>query len=284
MNNVLLLLIFGGLVGLLLVVFYLLDRVNALHNQNIQAGLKRPPLDNSFFGLQGKSLWDAVSGVPTPGVDEQMLESIKNRYEMVLQKHIELLFEDGTLDGREGFSMPISSDRKVPTLRGEISSWIPHEFASGIYRAGHSRATLPPTEHGIIATSLDQIGSMLFPACGFPPVQLSKLLMPNWDKDALQAAQQPPPTGEAQPSLPAPTPDAAALPAPDADAAAAAIAAAPVATDPAAAPAPDATAAPAAEAAPAALPGPEAASPVLPDQTQQAQPAPVPAAAPPANT
>ena len=192
MNNVLLLLIFGGLVGLLLVVFYLLDRVNALHNQNVQASLKRPPTDNSFSGLHGKALWDAMTGIPIPGLDEGMLASIKSRYEMVLQKHIELLFEDGTLDGREGFSMPISSERKVPTLRGEMISWIPHEFASGIYRAGHSRATLPREQHGIIAASLDQIGSMLFPACGLPPVQLSKLLMPNWNQEALPKTEMPP--------------------------------------------------------------------------------------------
>ena len=194
MNNVLLLLIFGGLVGLLLVVFYLLDRVNSLHNQSIQtrAGLKKLPTDSSYFGLYGKALWDAVSGVTMPGFNEAMIESIKNRYEMVLQKHIELLFEDGTLDGREGFSMPISSERKVPTLRGDMISWIPHEFASGIYRAGHSRATLPKEEHGTIATSLDQIGSMLFPACGLPPVDLSKLLMPDWEKESAPTTETPP--------------------------------------------------------------------------------------------
>jgi hypothetical protein len=98
---------------------------------------------------------------------------------MVLQKHIELLFEDGTLDGREGFSMPVSPERKVPTLRGEFISWIPHEFAKGIYMAGHDRATKPESEHSLIAATLDNIGNELFEQVGMPPIQLSKLLMPN---------------------------------------------------------------------------------------------------------
>ncbi len=249
MNNVLLLLIFGGLVGLLLVVFYLLDRVNALHNQNIQSGLKQAPTDTSYFGLSGKALWDAMAGIPVPGYNEAMIDTIRSRYEMVLQKHIELLFEDGTLDGREGFSMPISSERKVPTLRGEMISWIPHEFASGIYRAGHSRSTLPKAEHGIIVASLDQIGTMLFPACGLPPVELSKLLMPNWDKEA-------PPATETPLALDAPAPDAAAE---------AAIAAPDVSAPPAEA---------SAEATPA-LTAPEPAAPVTLPVAQPPEPVPV---------
>ena len=207
MNNVLLLLVFAGLVGLLLVVFYLLDRVNALHNQSETARLKRPFTDSTMTTMNGRILWDVLSGEAMQDLDEEMIGQLRSRYEMVLQKHIELLFEDGTLDGREGFSMPVSPERKVPTLRGEFISWIPHEFAKGIYMAGHDRATKPETEHSIIAANLDNIGNELFEQVGMPPIQLSKLLMPNIEPHV--------PTPESQPETNALQSDVPALPAPE---------------------------------------------------------------------
>jgi hypothetical protein len=207
MNNVLLLLVFAGLVGLLLVVFYLLDRVNALHNQSETARLKRPFTDSTMTTMNGRILWDVLSGEAMQDLDEEMIAQLRSRYEMVLQKHIELLFEDGTLDGREGFSMPVSPERKVPTLRGEFTSWIPHEFAKGIYMAGHDRATKPETEHSLIAANLDNIGNELFEQVGMPPIQLSKLLMPNIEPHV--------PTPESQPETNALQSDVPALPAPE---------------------------------------------------------------------
>lgn len=207
MNNVLLLLVFAGLVGLLLVVFYLLDRVNALHNQNETARLKRPFTDSTMTTMNGRILWDVLSGEAMQELDEEMIGQLRSRYEMVLQKHIELLFEDGTLDGREGFSMPVSPERKVPTLRGEFTSWIPHEFAKGIYMAGHDRATKPETEHSLIAANLDNIGNELFEQVGMPPIQLSKLLMPNIEPHV--------PTPESQAETNALQSDVPALPAPE---------------------------------------------------------------------
>lgn len=207
MNNVLLLLVFAGLVGLLLVVFYLLDRVNALHNQSETARLKRPFTDSTMTTMNGRILWDVLTGEAMQELDEEMISQLRSRYEMVLQKHIELLFEDGTLDGREGFSMPVSPERKVPTLRGEFISWIPHEFAKGIYMAGHDRATKPETDHSLIAANLDNIGNELFEQVGIPPILLSKLLMPNIEPHV--------PTPEPQAETTALQSEVPALPAPE---------------------------------------------------------------------
>lgn len=215
MNNVLLLLVFAGLVGLLLVVFYLLDRVNALHNQSETTRLKRPFTDTSMATMNGRILWDVLSGEAMQELDEEMISQLRSRYEMVLQKHIELLFEDGTLDGREGFSMPVSPERKVPTLRGEFISWIPHEFAKGVYMAGHSRATQPESEHPAIAAALDNIGNELFEQVGMPPVKLSKLLMPNTEphipSPIAEVASQAAALNSDIPALPAPELQPAAL-------------------------------------------------------------------------
>ncbi len=188
MNTILLLLIFAGLVGLLLVVFYMLDRVNELHKHSgvTMNGHTRIKLDQSFGGLSGKDLWDAMTGIPMPGWNAEKLEPLKLRYEAVLQKHIELLFEDGQLDGREGFSMPVRCDRVIATLRGEIDSWMPHEYASAFYRSGHDRATKPEEEQASIRERINQTGNALFAATGLPPHSLANLLMP-----LAQAATQP---------------------------------------------------------------------------------------------
>jgi len=178
MNNILLLLIFTGLVGLLLVVFFMLDRLNELHKH---ADLQKTPdvPDDTFGGLTGKTLWDAMIGIPMSGWDAKKLEPLKPRYEAVLQKHLELLFEDGKLDAREGFAMPVRCDRVVTTLRGEIESWMPHEYASGIYRAAQDLINLPPEEHEAVLARIDDIGEALYSATNLPPRHLlSKVLVP----------------------------------------------------------------------------------------------------------
>lgn len=190
MNTILLLLIFTGLVGMLLVIFFLLDRVNELHKH---ADIPKGQLDPAaaFGGLTGKNLWDAMIGVPMPGWDQKKIAALRPRYELVLQKHVELMFEEGKLDGREGFASPVRCERLVPTLRGEIESWIPHEFASGIYRAGYALATTPTEEQETIRRQVDIIGDGLFAAAGLPPNSLSAILMPQFDRPKRDSDEEP---------------------------------------------------------------------------------------------
>lgn len=182
MNTILLLLTFTGLVGMLLVVFFMLDRVNEIHKHSDIP--QRGHIDPAavFGGLTGKNLWDAMIGVPMPGWDQKRLAAIRPRYDLVLQKHVELLFEEGKLDGREGFASPIRCDQLVPTLRGEIESWIPHEFASGIYRAGYALATTPEQDREPIRQQIDMVGDALYAATGLPPNPLSAILMPLYER------------------------------------------------------------------------------------------------------
>jgi hypothetical protein len=176
-NTILLLLILIGIVGALLVMFFTLEKVD-----NIQTGksAQKPRFNpaDTFGGLSGRELWDAMLGVPLRGITAKDIIPLKPRYEVVLQKHLEILFEEGQHDGREGFSMPVRCERVVPTLRGDIESWIPHEFAVGIYKVGYSLITEPDEEHDVLREKLDEIGDEIFSATGLPPHPLSKLLMP----------------------------------------------------------------------------------------------------------
>ena len=106
MNTILLLLIFIGLAGVLLVVFFTLEKVNDIATGKSPA---KPRFNaaETFGGLSGKDLWDAMMGLPMRGITPKEILSLKPRYEVVLQKHLEILFEEGQRDAREGFAMQI---------------------------------------------------------------------------------------------------------------------------------------------------------------------------------
>ena len=176
-NTILLLLILIGIVGALLVMFFTLEKVDDIQTGKSAQKPRFNPAD-TFGGLSGRELWDAMLGVPLRGITAKDIIPLKPRYEVVQQKHLEILFEEGQHDGREGFSMPVRCERVVPTLRGDIESWIPHEFAVGIYKVGYSLITEPDEEHDVLREKLDEIGDEIFSATGLPPHPLSKLLMP----------------------------------------------------------------------------------------------------------
>lgn len=200
-NTILLLLVFIGLVGVMLVAFFTLEKVNDIATGKSPSKPRFNAAD-TFGGLSGKDLWDAMIGVPMRGITPKEIQSLKPRYEVVLQKHLEILFEEGQHDGREGFPMPVRCERVVPTLRGEIESWIPHDYASGIYKVGYSLVTEPDEDLDNLREKLDEIGDELFYAAGLPPIPLSKLLMPFKEEEEL-----PPELPEDFPPEPEPEPD-----------------------------------------------------------------------------
>lgn len=187
-NTILLLLILIGLVGVLLVVFFTLEKVNHIETGESAKKPRFNPTD-TFGGLSGRELWDAMLGVPLRGVNPKEIVTLKPRYEVVLQKHLEILFEEGQRDGREGFSMPVRCERVVPTLRGDIESWIPHQFALGIYKVGYNLITEPDEDHDRLREQLDEIGDEIFSATSLPPHPLSKLLMPHKEEEEFPPEQ-----------------------------------------------------------------------------------------------
>ena len=187
-NTILLLLILIGLIGVLLVVFFTLEKVNHIETGESAKKPRFNPAD-TFGGLSGRELWDAMLGVPLRGINPKEIAMLKPRYEVVLQKHLEILFEEGQRDGREGFSMPVRCERVVPTLRGDIESWIPHQFALGIYKVGYSLITEPDEDHDRLREQLDEIGDEIFSATSLPPHPLSKLLMPFKEEEEFPPEQ-----------------------------------------------------------------------------------------------
>lgn len=192
-NTILLLLILIGIVGALLVMFFTLEKVDDIQTGKSAQKPRFNPAD-TFGGLSGRELWDAMIGVPMRGINPKEILPLKPRYEVVLQKHLEILFEEGQHDGREGFLMPVRCERIVPTLRGDIESWIPHEFAVGIYKVGYSLITEPDEDPDTLREQLDEIGDEIFSATGLPPHPLSKLLMPF--KEELEFPPEEPETFE----------------------------------------------------------------------------------------
>jgi hypothetical protein len=153
-----------------ILVVYLIDRVNSLQRLTRLMQADQPAVssvdeaDGPFGDLSGQRLWEALAGVPTEGWDETAIELIRNRYGLVLRKHIEDLFHEGLMHARGGTQQIPSANRSVRTLRGMVDSWIPPEHAMTIYKAGWDRQTVPPESLASVRMSLDAAVAGLFSA------------------------------------------------------------------------------------------------------------------------
>jgi len=171
MNTVLLLAVFFGTAAAIVLIIYLIDRVNMLEKMTLESRPSAPGdsvkpdsnADSVFLGLSGKILWDAMSGKTPEGFNDNDLVALKSRYEHVLTKHIELLFKEGSADRQQGKA---SAKPKLPTsiktLRGTIDSWIPPQHASAIYKAGFESIGATDIDRTRIASYLDDSTELLF--------------------------------------------------------------------------------------------------------------------------
>ena len=171
MITVLLLAVFFGTAAAIVLIIYLIDRVNILEKMTLgnrpsapEDTVKTDPnADTVFLGLSGKILWDAMSGKTPEGFNDNDLVALKSRYEHVLTKHIELVFKEGVTDRQQGKA---SAKPKLPasikTLRGTIDSWIPPQHASAIYKAGFESVNASDIDRTRIASYLDDSTELLF--------------------------------------------------------------------------------------------------------------------------
>lgn len=172
-----------GLLVIIVMVVYLVDRVNSLEKEtkrvaNMASHAAPEPMD-PWLGLSGKSLWDAMSGRPPANLSDAALQELHTRYEVVLQKHIQALFDEGMRDGQLGVSGEPKNPRTIQTALGPVESWMPAPQANTLYKCGLDSVQLPADALQAVRQALDEAGQQLFSKTQYEQSEpLSQSLMP----------------------------------------------------------------------------------------------------------
>lgn len=172
-----------GLLIVIVLIVYLVDRVNSIEKETrrVAQTITAAPAGNQdpFFNLSGKKLWDALSGKAPEGLAEQSLQELRARYEVVLHKHIQSLFEEGVKDAQRGMSGEPKNTRMIRTAKAPVESWMPAALANTLYKCGLDSVQLPPEAWGPVRAALDDAGQQLFEKVQLAlPEPLSSALMP----------------------------------------------------------------------------------------------------------
>jgi hypothetical protein len=151
-----------GVLLLLILSFYLIDKINTMYRLSVPAEIPKTYSDGLFGELVGKPLWDSMSGMPIPTIDPKLVENLRPHYEPVLRQHIEQVFMEGFKDAQAGRAGIPSNNRQIPTPRGSLESWLPLHHLASIYQVGAELAQNKPSERLRLQQSLDQVTSMLY--------------------------------------------------------------------------------------------------------------------------
>ena len=181
MSNFMMNLISWILLLLVILTLYLIDKVNKLTSLQEEAMHPPPsveppqeldiPGDILFAGLEGKTLWDAMSGKQIDGFEPTLIEALRPHYEPILREHIETTFSDGLEDAHEDDPQNPGSLRTIPTPRGEVESWLPPQHLGSIYRTamefgGDYAKTRDTDTFYRLQETLDSVTSMLYQRAG----------------------------------------------------------------------------------------------------------------------
>ena len=165
MGNFLLLLILFVLASVLLLIVYLIDRVNLIEKQTVDRAateLKNNNISGPFRGMEGEDLWNAMSHNRMPPLEDSIIEEIKPRYEFILLKHVEKTFELGKEHALKKIESKPLNQISLPTLRGPVESWIPQNFCEEIYNAGFESININQVNIEEIRYKLDSSVVQLF--------------------------------------------------------------------------------------------------------------------------
>lgn len=179
-----------GLLVVLVFIIYLIDRVNAIEKETRQFAQSlsehnEPMPQGPFVGLSSKKLWDAMTGRVPEGMDPSLVVEVRERYEVVLQKHIESLFQEGVKDGQRGMSGEPKNIKIISTLRGSVESWLPTAQVNTIYKCGLDSVQLPTDQLDGVRSALDEAGQTLYGKALITLTRpLSASLMPEPAADA----------------------------------------------------------------------------------------------------
>ena len=166
MNSFFQLFLVWGVLLVFLLVLYVIDKVNVIYQGYSRAELPATYDDGLFGELAGKTLWDAMSGIPLPGVDAKHVSDLKPHYEPILRQHIEQVFMEGYSHGKAGTVGVPTNNRQVPTPRGSVVSWLPMHHLASLYQAGVDFATSQADDVLRIQQSLDQVTGMIYARIG----------------------------------------------------------------------------------------------------------------------
>jgi hypothetical protein len=154
-----------GLLLILILVIYLIDRVNAIEKETRKVmtsiSEKSATASTPFMGLSSKRLWDTMTGRAAEGLDAQAIAELRSQYQVVLSKHMEALYQEGFKDGQRGMSGETKNTKQISTSKGLVESWIPSAQANALYQCGLNASQTPEAEWGPIRASMDEAGQFL---------------------------------------------------------------------------------------------------------------------------
>jgi hypothetical protein len=156
------------LVCILFLVVYLLDRVNTVEQETrhamqiVSMPHEAAPAHEPVEQLSGRKLWDAVIGAASPRLEAGELAALRERYDLILHKHMEAIYKQGFRDGQRGLSGSIACVRTISTARGQIESWLPDALVRTVYTCGFNAAQKPIEEWGEIRQELDAAANEVY--------------------------------------------------------------------------------------------------------------------------
>jgi hypothetical protein len=154
-----------GLLLILMLIIYLIDRVNAIEKETrkVMTSIqdKSALAASPFLGLSSKKLWDTMTGRGGEGLDAVALEELRGQYQLILSKHMEALYQEGFRDGQRGMSGEPPNTRQIQTSKGSVESWIPAAQAKVLYQCGLDASQTPEQEWAPIRASMDEAGKFL---------------------------------------------------------------------------------------------------------------------------
>ncbi len=155
-----------GLLVVIILIVYLIDRINSIERETRRVAQSvvtaQPANQEPFGGLSGKKLWDALCGKPPAGTSDQTLQEWRDRYEVVLHKHIQSLFEEGAKDAQRGMSGEPPNTRTIRTARVTVESWMPAAQANTLYKCGLDSVQQATEDLTPVRAALDEAGQQLF--------------------------------------------------------------------------------------------------------------------------
>jgi hypothetical protein len=175
-----------GLLVILVLIIYLIDRVSTIEKEtrqvlsSIHQQQTAQPVSMPFLGLSSKKLWDAMTGRPDKDLDPLAIFDLQGPYQIVLSKHVESLYMEGFKDGQRGMSGEPKNTKQITTSAGAVESWIPPAQANAVYQCGLQAAQTTESNWGPVREALDEAGRFLFGKAQLDTSSpLSEWLMPS---------------------------------------------------------------------------------------------------------